>query len=355
MAPWPPKVKGSLVEMTDEPLARIRENDPSGLLDDVLSLGDHLRDALWRISSAGLEEREAPMALVCGVGGSGVGGDLAAAAYGDRLTKPLIPVRGYEIPSWAPTDSLVCCSSYSGETEETLACYAAAEALGAPRIAATTGGALADAARADDVPVIGLPGILQPRAAVAYMFAVAAEAARLAGCAPGLHAEIDSAAAHLDARREVISERSLEIAERIGEATPIVYGSDLTDPIAYRWKCQVNENALRQCFKSSLPEADHNEIAGWGGGGGFAAVMLLDSDQHPRERERFELTGEIISATEGSPAVIISESEGETRTARMFEAVMLGDLVSLQLAAIAGIDPTPVEAIDELKARLGRQ
>ena len=341
--------------MTDDPLAQIREHDPSNLLDDVLSLGDHLRDALWRISSAGLEQVEAPMVLVCGVGGSGVGGDLAAAAYGDRLTKPLIPVRGYEIPSWAPTDSLVCCSSYSGETEETLACYAAAEALGAPRIAATTGGALAEAARSDDVPVIGLPGILQPRAAVAYMFAVAAEAARLAGCGPGLHTEIDAAAAHLDERRDTIAARSREIAEEIANATPIVYGSDLTDPIAYRWKCQINENAKRQSFKSSLPEADHNEIAGWGGGGGFAAVMLLDSDQHPRERERFQLTGEIISSTEGSPAVIVSESEGETRTERMFEAVMLGDLVSLQLAAMAGTDPTPVVAIDQLKSKLGRQ
>ena len=340
--------------MTNDPLAQIRDNDPGNLLEDVLAMGDHLRDALWRISSAGLEETEAPMALVCGVGGSGVGGDLAAAAYGDRLTRPLIPVRGYEIPSWAPTDSLVCCSSYSGNTEETLACYAAAEALGAPRIAATTGGALAEAARNDGVPVIGLPGILQPRAAVAYMFAVACEAARLAGCAAGLHAEIDTAAAHLDARRDAIAVRSLEIAQSIGDSTPIIYGSDLTDPIAYRWKCQVNENALRQCFKSSLPEADHNEIAGWGRESGFAAVMLLDSDQHPRERERFELTGGIIASTQDSPPVIVSESEGETRTSRMFEAVMLGDLVSLQLAAMAGIDPTPVVAIDELKQRLGK-
>lgn len=340
--------------MSSDPLAQIREHDPSGLLDDVLSLGDHLRDALWRISSAGLEETEAPMVLVCGVGGSGVGGDLAVAAYGDRLTRPLVPVRGYEIPAWAPTDSLVCCSSYSGQTEETLACYAAAEALGAPRIAATTGGALADAARADGVPVIGLPGVLQPRAAVAYMFAVAAEAARLAGCGPGLHTEIDSAAAHLDQRRQLIAQRSREIAEEVGEATPVIYGSDLTDPVAYRWKCQVNENSKRPSFKSALPEADHNEIAGWSQGTGYCAVMLLDSDQHPRERERFQLTGEIISATQDSPVVVSFEAEGETRTARMFESVMLGDLVSLQLAAMSGTDPTPVDAIDRLKERLGR-
>ena len=109
---------------------------------------DHLRDALWRIESARLRPMEAPAAFVCGMGGSAIGGDLAAAALGDRLSKPFLTVRGYELPSWAPAGSAVLCSSYSGETEETLACYAAAEALGAQRLVATTGGQLADAARA---------------------------------------------------------------------------------------------------------------------------------------------------------------------------------------------------------------
>src|SRR5687767_14662310 len=119
-----------------------------------MAIPDHLRDALWRIESAKLSTMEAPAAIVCGMGGSAIGGDLAAAALGGRLTKPLLTVRGYELPSWAPAGSAVLCSSYSGETEETLACYAAAEALGAQRIVATTGGELADKARADGVPVV---------------------------------------------------------------------------------------------------------------------------------------------------------------------------------------------------------
>src|SRR6188474_2311479 len=153
---------------------QIESVDAARQIEDVLAIPEHLDDALWRVQSAGLDKRLGqhddlgPM-LVCGMGGSAIGGDLAAAALGDRLTKPMTTVRGYELPSWASPDSIVLCASYSGGTEETLACYEAAGALGAVRVAVTTGGRLAEAARADGVPVIPIPAGLQPRAAVAYM------------------------------------------------------------------------------------------------------------------------------------------------------------------------------------------
>src|SRR5690348_12516957 len=131
------------------------------------------------------------------MGGSAIGGDLAAAALGNTLTRPLATVRGYELPSWATPEWTVLCSSYSGETEETLACFEAAETLGARRLVASIGGPLVDRARDTDVPVVGLPGIFQPRTAVAYMVVIAAEVASLAGIAPRLHTEIDAAAAYL--------------------------------------------------------------------------------------------------------------------------------------------------------------
>ena len=138
--------------------------------------------------------------MVCGMGGSAIGADLAAVALGERSTIPLLTVRGYELPSWATPEWLVVCSSFSGNTEETLACWDAAGALGARRIAATTGGALAEVARGDGEPVIGLPGILpSPRTAVGYTFGVAAESAALAG-ATRINTEIDAAAAGLEGR-----------------------------------------------------------------------------------------------------------------------------------------------------------
>ncbi len=322
------------------------------MLDDVLAIPDHLRDALWRVESARLEPADAAGLMVCGMGGSAIGGDLAAAGLGDRLTGPLLTVRGYELPSWATPEWTVLCSSYSGETEETLACFSAAEALGARRLVASTGGALVDEARAAGVPVIGLPGLLSaPRTAVAYMLVCATEAAALAGIAPRLHTEIDAAAAFLAERAPELQGLAAEIAARLDGSVPVVVGSGLTAPVARRGKTQVNENANLHAFFSELPEADHNEICGWAGDA-FAAVLLEDADQHPRERRRFELTGEAIAATGAEVARI--ETQGETPVARLLWATMLGDLVSLALAEARGVDPLPVEAIDSFKAALGK-
>jgi glucose/mannose-6-phosphate isomerase len=322
------------------------------MLDAVRALPDHLRDALWRIESARLEPMEAPAAFVCGMGGSAIGGDLAAAALADRLTKPLYTARGYELPPWAPAGSAVLCSSYSGNTEETLACYAAAEALGARRLVATTGGELADGARKDGVPVIGLPAGLQPRAAVGYMFCAAAELASLASAGPRINTEVDAAASHLEQGFAATESRAAELAGQIGDAIPVVYGSDLTAPAAYRWKTQANENAKSPAFAAVLPEADHNELEGWTGAEGrFAAVFLEDRDQHPRERRRIELTAKAVEPH--ADAVIRLETEGETRTERLLHAVMLGDLVSLELARARSVDPMPVPGIEGFKSELG--
>jgi glucose/mannose-6-phosphate isomerase len=334
----------------------IREADSGDMLEAVLAMPDHLSDALWRIESAKLEAHpDAPQAVVCGMGGSAIGGDLAAAALGSRLIKPMITERGYELPPACGTSSLVLCSSYSGNTEETLACFAGAEALGAQRIVATTGGELADLAREAGVPVIGLPAGLQPRAAVGYMFCVSAELAALAGAAPRLNTEIDSSATHLAEVSEELIEQAAEIAGRLAGATPVIYGSGLTSPIAYRWKAQMNENGKLPAFSSAMPEADHNEIVGWQGAketGKYAAIFLHDRDQHPRERRRFELTARLIDPY--AEAIVDFETVGESRTERLLHAVMLGDLVSLHLAAARGIDPTPVDVIEDLKEQLGR-
>jgi glucose/mannose-6-phosphate isomerase len=323
------------------------------MLDAVKALPEHLRDALWRIETARASTMEAPAAYVCGMGGSAIGGDLAVAALADRLTKPMLVSRGYELPAWAPAGSAVLCSSYSGETEETLACYAGAEALGAQRLVATTGGELAEAARRDGVPVIGLPAGLQPRAAVGYMFCVAAELAALALAGPRINTEIDAAASHLGQVFDAAEERAREIAAQIGEAIPVIWGGDLTAPVAYRWKTQMNENGKLPAYSAVLPEADHNELEGWSGAQGrLAAIFLEDRDQHPRERKRLELTAQAIEPH--AAAVIRLETEGETRTERVLHTVMLGDLVSIELANARGVDPLPVEGIESFKRELGR-
>jgi len=334
--------------------------DAGGQLGDLLALPEHLRDALWRVESAKLEFGDASGGIVvAGMGGSAVGGMLARAVLDDRASRGIVVMRDYGVPAWTTPDATVLCASYSGETEETLAAFEAAGALGARRIVATTGGRLAAAARADGVPVIPLPGGFQPRAAVGYMLVIALEVAALCGAGPSLHAEIDVAAAHTE---RLVAEwgpdgaedgQAKTLARALHGAIPQIAGAGLTAPIAYRWKTQINENAKLPAFSNELPELDHNEIVGWSGAGElgrFAAVFLDDSDLHPRVRQRIELTRGAISAT-GADTFRV-ESRGETRMERLVSLVLLGDLVSLYLAVLRGVDPTPVEALDRLKAAL---
>ena len=323
--------------------------------DEVLAIPDHLRDALWRVESARLEGSESAGMVVCGMGGSAIGGDLAAAALGERLRRPMLTVRGYELPSWVSSDWTVLCSSYSGTTEETISCFEAATRVGARRIVASTGGELVERARQDGVPVIGLPGILQPREAVAYMFTTAAEVAALAGAAPSLRVEIESTAELLGGIVADLRKRAAEIAGRLAGTVPLVCGAGLTAPVARRWKTQINENAKLLSFFTELPESDHNEICGWADlpqGSRFSVVMLEDPGQSDRMRRRFQLTAEAI--TPGGTEVIEVETQGSSRSDRLLSAVMLGDLVSLELAAANGVEPEPVAAIDALKASLAR-
>jgi glucose/mannose-6-phosphate isomerase len=341
---------------------RIERLDASRQLDDVLGLPEQLRDALWRVESANLAPHDSPGGLVvAGMGGSAIGGALARAALGDRASRPIVLARDYALPPWTTPDTTVLCSSYSGMTEETLAAYEAAGALGARRIVATTGGKLAASARADGVPVIPLPGGFQPRAAVAYSLVVALEVAGLCGAGPRLHLEIDVAAAHAE---KLVAEwgpdgpgdgLAKELAQGLHGTVPQVAGAGLTVPIAYRWKTQLNENAKTPCFCHELPELDHNEIVGWEGAnelGRFSAVFLDDSDLHPRIGQRIELTRGLIAAQ--AAATYRVETRGEHRTERLVSLVLLGDLVSIYMAVLRGVDPGPVPSLDRLKGELAR-
>jgi glucose/mannose-6-phosphate isomerase len=350
---------GTVDELTIEAISEV---DPTGQLGEILGLPEQLTDALWRVESAGLHLKDTPGGLViAGMGGSSIGGALAMAVLGDRASRPISLARGYGLPSWTTPDCTVLCVSYSGNTEETLAAFEAAQAVGAQTVVATTGGKLAELAREAGVSVIPIPGGFQPRAAVAYSLVVALEVAGLCGAGERLHAEVDVAAA--DAEQLIqewgphAPETSLAktLAHGLHGTIPQIAGAGLTTPIAYRWKCQINENAKWPAFYNELPELDHNEICGWEGAGdgtagSFSAVFLDDSDLHPRVRQRIELTRGLV-ASRGAPTFRV-ETVGETALSRLISLVLLGDLVSLYMAVLLGVDPEPVEVIESLKAAL---
>jgi glucose/mannose-6-phosphate isomerase len=353
--------------MTEDTMTLSREAvaqlDPSGQMADVLALPDHLRDALWRVESAIMNEWDTPAGLVvAGMGGSAIGGALARAALGDHASRPIFVTRAYGLPPWTTPDTTVLCASYSGNTEETLACYESAGALGAQRVVLSTGGRLAAMAREDGVPVIPLPGGFQPRVAVAYMTVAALEIAALCGAGPHLTSEIDVAASHAE---QLVAEwgpdapeNSLakEIARGLHGTAPTIYGAGLTAPIAYRWKTQINENAKQPAFAHELPELDHNELVGWEGAtdvGRFSAVFLDDCDAHPRVKARMDITERLIA--DSAAASFRVETRGQSTFERVISLVLLGDLVSLYLATLRGVDPGPVRLIEQLKAELAEQ
>jgi len=344
-------------DLSEEAVGRV---DASNQLADILDLPEHLRDALWRVGSADLGEWDSRSGLVvAGMGGSAIGGDLARVALGDHASRPIVSARDYGLPGWTTPETTVLCASYSGDTEETLAAFEAAGALGAHRVAVTTGGQLAELARSEGVPVIPLPGGFQPRVAVAYMTVAALEVAAACGAGPRMASEIDVAAAHLE---QLCAEWgpeadegniAKEVALALNGAVPVIAGAGLTAPVAYRWKTQINENAQVPAFAGELPEIDHNEIVGWEGTaalGSFAAVFLEDADQHPRIGRRIELTSELIA--EHATTVVRAQTRGQGAVERVMSLVLLGDLTSLYLAVLRGIDPTPVRVIDTLKSRL---
>jgi glucose/mannose-6-phosphate isomerase len=191
------------------------------------------------------------------------------------------------------------------------------------------------------------------------MIVATLECASLCGAAPGVHAEIDTATALLERLVEEWGPDAPEdseakaIARALQGTIPIVHGAGPTTAPARRWKTQVNENAAGAAFWSDLPEANHNEVCGWGRGRALAplsAVFLEDPDQHPRIHRRIELTAAEAESA-GAPVVNV-QSRGESRLERVLSLVLLGDLVSVYLAVLEGVDPTPVDTLDRFKAAL---
>jgi glucose/mannose-6-phosphate isomerase len=339
--------------------AAVAAVDSTGQAGEILDLYEHLEDALWRVQSAGVAPIEAPGGLiVAGMGGSAVGGRLALGALGARLRRPMVVADGYALPGWAGPETLVLCSSYSGATEETLAAYDDAVERGAPRLVATTGGPLAERARRDGVPVIPVPGGFQPRAAVGYALVAALEAAALCGAAPSVRDEVEAAASLAEGLAGEWGPDGPEdgeakaLARRLHGTVPVIAGAELAAAAAYRWKCQINENAGLPAFASALPELDHNEVVGWtpGRGEGFALIALRHDDEPPDVAARFPLSIDIVR---GSGATVHEvRARGRSALARLLTLTLQGDLVATYLGIARGEDPSPIEAIAGLKRAL---
>ena len=335
--------------------------DTRDLLGVVSHMGSHLTEGFGLGRSVQGLNRDIDGVVVCALGGSAIGGDLARAWLSDTCPVPLSVVRSYSLPAHVGHDTLVVIISYSGDTEETLSMAADAVGKGARTVAVSSGGRLESVASEEGMPHCRVPSGFVPRATVGYVFGALAGILDGAGVADA-EAEFKDAVHTLGAVRSACgpdTETSRNPAKRLAHelhgTVPVIVGHDLTVPVARRWADQLNENAKMVAFSDELPEMDHNAIVGWVGdplSQGFSLVFLEHDACDARMRNRLEATKSMASERS---RVYSSTAMGETRMAKMFSLVMTGDYVSLYSAFLRREDPSMTEPIERLKNMLSEK
>lgn len=340
----------------------IRSLDPSGMMGAIRSFPQHIEHAMQIGASQELRIRTGGIRAIVmtGLGGSAIGGDLLRCVLADELSVPFIVNRSYTLPAFVDQSTLVVVSSYSGNTEETIAAYREALRRKARVLAITSGGSIAALARRHRDPCIAIPGGFHPRAALAYsFFPVLVVLSRLRLVRPKTRAirETIAVLSDMSARLSDASSpdnRALALASAMRGTIPIIYSSAHLEAVNLRWRGQISENAKQLAYGNVLPEMNHNEIVGWKGLPEvlktLSVVFLTDRETHPRVRSRESLTREVLQGRASSVSVV--ESVGRSRLARTFSLVHMGDWVSLYLAILNREDPSPVAVIDALKEKL---
>jgi glucose/mannose-6-phosphate isomerase len=301
--------------------------------------------------------------VFAGMGGSAIGGDLIISCLHPELKIPAFVNRNYFLPNFVNQSSLVVVSSFSGNTEESLSCYENAKVKGAQIVCISSGGKLGNQANQDNIPLITIPGGTPPRTALGYLSIPLLVLLSRSGFAKVADDDFDETEKLLDQKLvlfapEATENTALNLANQLKSKIPILYSSaDFLSIVGLRWKGQFSENAKVLAFCSVFPELNHNEIVGWERLPNiltnFQIIYFRDRDDNNRNQIRMQITQGILEKV--TSPIIELFAEGNSRLARLFSLIYLGDWVSFYLAVINGIDPTKIEKIQILKNRLSAE
>lgn len=349
-------------------LSFLKQLDTQDMLAHIAGLPDQLQ-AAWDLSQTqpfdGLESSGDSLrqVIICGMGGSAIGADLVAATVMDTCPVPIIVHRDYGLPGFAKgPETLVICSSHSGNTEETLDAFETAQENGCHILAISTGGKLSEKARAAGYPVWTFEHKGQPRAAVGFSFGLILGALSRLGLVneagvnvDGAVAAMKSQAAALGPEITVFQNPAKRMAGQLMGRWITVVGAGALTPVARRWKGQFNEVAKAAANFEFIPEADHNTLAGLLNPADVlqshvVGIFLRAPSDHPRNRLRLDMTRQAYML-EGL-SIDGYTAKGDTLLAHIWTALNFGDYVSYYLALAYGVDPTPVDALENLKAAL---
>jgi len=344
-----------------ESVERIRAADPGNMLERIKDLPKQVREA-WSIARAAQlppAHGDVRNITVAGMGGSAIGGDLAAALLADELKVPMSVHRDYGLPAYVGRDSLVIASSYSGNTEETLSSFKEAQRRGARVLVLTTGGRIAELARAAKYPVITFAYAAQPRAALGYSLGLVLGSLVRLGFVRDLSTDIDAALADLAMLEERVHEGARtndakKLAVELYGRIVFAYGAGVLGVMARRVKGQWNENAKNWSAFDVMSELNHNAVVGFPHpdvARDALIVLLLRSDRdNPRHKLRFDVTRELLDRASIAHKTV--QFTGSSMLSEVLQLTLFTDYVSFYVALLNGADPTPVKSIDYLKDRL---
>lgn len=306
--------------------------------------------------------RELTSVVIAGMGGSALAADVLKVLVRDTFAVSLEVVKGYDLPRYAVKSTLVIASSHSGNTEETVSCLEQAIERGCQLAVTSTGGKLKDIADQHDILYAPIPHDTQPRMGMIYnlraLIRILIEFglvdkrlySDMAATENWLAKESDLWTSDMPTERNYAKQLAL-IA--VGK-TPVFYGGSLMSPVAYKWKISWNENAKNVAFWNYLPEFNHNEFLGWTSHPvekPFAVFDLVSELEHPRVLKRFALSDKLLSGRR--PKATVVPIEGDTLLKQMLWGCILADFVSIYVAVLNGVDPTPVDLIEKFKKELG--
>jgi glucose/mannose-6-phosphate isomerase len=339
-------------------LKYIHEKDAKDALGVVAKQAGQLR---WNCELKGnVNFGEVENIVYAAMGGSALAALLFTTWPG--VNKSFEIVRGYDLPSYVGPKTLVIVSSYSGNTEETLSALAEAEAKGAQIAVIAGGGKLQQAAEAKNYALAVLPNAEQPRYAVSYnskaLLTILEQAGLLAK--EDVTKTVEAAADFLDKSVEAwlptvptAQNVAKQLAQELMGKSVVVYAGPKLFPAAYKWKISCNENAKHIAWVNQFPEFNHNEFIGWSKqpvDKPYAVVDLRSSLEHPRVQKRFEVTERLLSGLRPTPHVV--EAEGDDILEQLLWTSALGDFVTIYLALLSGIDPAPVDLVENFKKAL---
>jgi len=292
--------------------------------------------------------------LICGLGGSGIGGSIVSELVADIATVPINVIKGYFIPAYVNENTLVIISSYSGNTEETVNCMELAIAKNAKIVSITSGGAVLATSKTKNYDHIIVPGGMPPRACLGYSLTQLFFILNFFGIISNhFKTQLEAAVELINNEENNIIAEATSIAEKLVGKIPVIYSTTNNEGIAIRFRQQLNENAKILCWHHVIPEMNHNELVGWTEKNeALSVVIFIDKDEYSRNLTRVEINKEVIKKYASHITEIFSKGNSAIEKAIYF--IHLGDWISVILGDMRGADLMEVNVINHLKSALSK-